>query len=77
MTIDNKLKFNKHVENLCIVAVSQLNVLNRFRGIFDINEKGHLVLYSYFQISTNCPIIWHFYDKTTLTKILTKEPYDL
>ncbi len=39
MTIDNKLKFGKHVDKLCKSAAWQLNVLYRFRGTFDIKEK--------------------------------------
>ncbi len=39
MTIDNKLNFDKHVDKLWKSAARQLNVLYRFRGIFDIEEK--------------------------------------
>ncbi len=34
-----KLKFDKHVDKLCKIAALQLNVLYKFRGIFDIKEK--------------------------------------
>ncbi len=39
MTIDNKLRFDINVDKLSKSAGWQLNVLNRFRWIFDIKEK--------------------------------------
>ncbi len=42
MTIDNKFKFDKHVDKLCKSAARQLNVLYRFRGIFDIKKRNYV-----------------------------------
>ncbi len=39
MTIDDKLRFNKHVDILCKSAAIQLNVMYRFKNIFDMKEK--------------------------------------
>ncbi len=36
ITIDDKLKFNKHIDILCKNAARQINVLYRFSGIFDL-----------------------------------------
>ncbi len=57
MNIDNKLKFDTHVNKLCKSATQQLNVLYRFRGIFDIKEKE--IMYNTFILSNYkyCPII--------------------
>ncbi len=38
-TIDDKHKFDKHIDILCKNAARQINVLYRFSGIFDIKEK--------------------------------------
>ncbi len=38
ITIDDKLKFNKHIDILCKNAARQINVLYRFSGIFDLKE---------------------------------------
>ncbi len=64
MTIDNKLKFDKHVDKLCKSAAWQLNVLYRFRGILDIKKKE--IMYNTFILSNfnYCPIIWHFCSET-------------
>ncbi len=39
MTIDNKLRFNMHVNILCKSAARQLNVMYRFKNISDLKEK--------------------------------------
>ncbi len=57
------MKFDKHVDKLCKSAARQLNVLYRFRGIFDIKENE--IMYNTFNLSdfNYCPIIWHFCGK--------------
>ncbi len=39
ITIDQKLKFDKHIDNLCKNAAMQINIMYRFKGIFDL-KKG-------------------------------------
>ncbi len=39
MTINDKLRFNEHVNILCKSAARQLNVMYRFNDIFGIKEK--------------------------------------
>ncbi len=69
MTIDNKLKFDKHVDKLCKSAAQQLNVLYRFKEIFDNKEKE--IMYNTFILSNfnYCPIIWHFSGTTASKKV--------
>ncbi len=38
ITIDEKLRFDTHVNNLCKKAARQINVVYRFKGIFDLKE---------------------------------------
>ncbi len=72
MTIDNKLKFDKHVDKLCKSAARLLNVLYRFRGIFDIKEKE--IMYNTFILSNGISVIkLHL----KMLKIFKKEPYVL
>ncbi len=52
ITIDDKLKFDKHIDIPCKSAARQINVLYRFRGIFDIKERE--VIHNTF-ILANCP----------------------
>ncbi len=37
--IDDKLKFNKYIDVLCKNANRQINVLYRFRNVFNIEER--------------------------------------
>ncbi len=46
-TIDDKLRFNKHVDILCKSAARQLNVMYRVKNIFDIKEKEKNIQYLY------------------------------
>ncbi len=72
MTIDNKLKFDKHFDKLCKIAAQQLNVLYKFVGIFDIKKQILCLIHLYFQISTTVVL----YDTTKLN-IFKKDPYVL
>ncbi len=69
ITIDDKLKFNKHIDTLCKNAARQINVLYRFRGIFDIKERE--IIHNTFILSNfnYCPLVWHFCDKSSTKKI--------
>ena len=69
ITIDDKLKFDKHVDIICKNAARQLNIMYRFKGIFDLKEKEKI--YNTFIISNfnYCPIIWHFCGKACTRKI--------
>ncbi len=60
ITIDQKRKFAKHVDNLCKNAVMQINIMCRFKGIFDLKERE--IIYNTF-ISAHfnyCPMACHF-----------------
>ncbi len=39
ITIDEKLKFDKHVNIICKKGARQINVMYRFKGVFDLKEK--------------------------------------
>ncbi len=69
ITIDNKLKFDKQVEILCKNAARQLNILYRFKGIYDLKEREKI--YNTFVLSNfnYCPIVWHFCGKVNTKKI--------
>ena len=69
MTIDDKLKFDKHVDILCKRAARQINVMYRFKGIFDMKERE--LIYNTFILSNfnYCPIVWHFCGKVSTKKI--------
>lgn len=69
ITIDDKLKFDVHVANLCIKAGNQLNVLYRFKNIFNVEEKK--LVYQTFVLSNfnYCPIVWNFCSTSMIRKM--------
>ncbi len=69
ITIDEKLRFDTHVNNLCKKAARQINVIYRFKGISDLKERERI--YNIFILSNfnYCPIIWHFCGKLSSKKI--------
>ena len=67
--IDNKLKFEEHIGELCKKAANQLNSLYKFRKFMTPFAK---------KIATNsfvksnfsyCPLIWHFCPASSKSKI--------
>jgi hypothetical protein len=67
--IDDKLKFDKHIDILCKNAARQINILYRFTGIFDFKER-ELIHNIYVMSNFNyCPIVWHFCGKVNATKM--------
>ncbi len=69
ITIDEKLKFDKHVNIKCKKAARQINVMYHFKCVFDLKERQ--IIYNTFILSNfnYCPIIWHFCRKTCTQKI--------
>ncbi len=57
--IEDKLKFNKHIGVLCKKAFRQINVLYRFRSVFNIAERE--VIHNTFILANfnYCPPVWH------------------
>ena len=69
ITIDNALKFNKHVDILCDNASRQINVMYRFRGIFGFKQRE--AIHNTFILSNfnYCPVVWHFCTKKSTRKM--------
>ncbi len=69
ITVDDKLKFDIHINNICKKAVRQINVMYRFRGIFDLKEREKIHNTFILANFNYCPIVWHFCGKTSIRKI--------
>ncbi len=69
ITIDDKLKFDKHIDILCKNAARQINVLYGFSGIFDIKERE--IIHNTFILANfnYCSLVWYFFDKSSTRKI--------
>ncbi len=65
--IDDKLKFNKHI--LCKNANGQINVLYKFRNVFNIEERK--IIHNTFILANfnYCPIVQNFCDKASICKL--------
>ncbi len=69
ITIDDKLKFDKHIDILCKNTARQINVLYRFNGIFDIKDT-EVICNTFILVNFNyCPLVSHFCDKLSTRKI--------
>ena len=69
VTLDNRLKFNKHISSLSIKASRQINALKRIFNYLD--ENCRILIFKSF-ISSNfsyCPVSWMFSGKTNLNKL--------
>ena len=58
--IDNELKFDPHIRNMCKKAAQKLGVLNRISSLLDPEKKKlvfNAVIKSHFSY---CPLIWMF-----------------
>ena len=77
--IDNKLKFDKHISELCKRASKHINAISRFSQFVD--EKCRISLYHSFILSHfhYCKIVWHNCDTENTIKIekIQKRPLRL
>ena len=68
VTIDNELKFDEYISNVCKKAQRKLNVLTRIKKYLDF--KKLLLLKTFFDSQFKyCPLTWMFYNRTTNNKI--------
>ena len=69
ITIDNQLKFKKHVDNLCRNASYKLNALRRIRNFLTV-EKAKMLANAFINSQFNyAPLVWMFAGKTSINKI--------
>ncbi len=69
ITVDDSLKFDKHIDTICKNASRQINVMYRFRGIFGFKQREDI--YNTFILANfnYCPVIWHFCSKASARKM--------
>ena len=69
VTTDNKLKFDKHVENICPQVSIKLNALGRLVNYTDL-PKRCILKNAFFNAQFNyCPTIWMFHIARLTTKL--------
>ena len=63
ITIDNELKFKKHIEDLCKKASYKLYALRRIRGYLTV-KKARIIANAFIDSQFNyAPLIWMFTGK--------------
>ena len=69
VTIDNDLKFDEHLTNVCLKANRKLSALTRIRKYLDFN-KTRILFKGFFESQFKyCPLTWMFYSRHTNNKI--------
>ena len=69
ITIDSKLSFNEHINNLCKKASSKLNALARISNYMDF-PKRRVIMKSFITSQFSyCPLIWMFHSRALNRKI--------
>ena len=67
--IDEKMKFDKHISDLCRKSGGQLNALNRLNAYLSMDSRK-LSVNSFVMSNFNyCPLIWNFCNANLATKI--------
>ena len=69
LTIDNKLNFGIHINNICNVASAKIKGLGRIRNRLNLSQAK--ILYNSFILSqlNYCCLVWMFCSKTLQNKI--------
>ena len=69
IVLDNKLKFDKHVENICQRASKKLNALARVTNYIALPKRRILMNASFKAQFNYCPAVWMFHNRSLNNKI--------
>ena len=70
ITIDHKLTFNEHVENLCIKANQKLHALARISNYMS-QDKLRIIMKALSSHFGYCPLVWMFHSRKLNNRIST------
>ena len=69
IVLDNKLKFDKHVENICQKGSKKLNALARVTNSMELPKK-RILMNAFFKAQFNyCSAFWMFHNRSLNNKI--------
>ena len=69
ITLDNELKFDEHLSNVCLKANRKLSALSRIKKYLDFN-KMRILFKAFFESQfIYCPLTWMFYSRSTNNRI--------
>ena len=69
ITMDNKLKFEKHIAKICRKVSQQTAVLKRMRNILPFETRSKIYMCFIAPHFKYCSETWHFCNKTTAAKL--------
>ena len=69
VTIDNELKFDEYISNVCKKAQRKLTVLTRIKKYLDFKKLRPLLKIFFDSQFKYCPLTWMFYNRTTNSKL--------
>ena len=69
ITIDDRLRFDQHMSNLCSKAAMQLNALGRLQKYMGKSEKVAIVNSFIHTNFKYCPVAWHFSTCKSIRKV--------
>ena len=69
IVLDNKLKFEKHVENICQKANKKLNALARVTNYMELPKRRILMNVCFKAQFNYCPAVWKFHNLSLNNKI--------
>ena len=69
VTLDLKLSFNNHINNLAAKAGAQLSALTRIKRYLDESSKLTMAKTFIFSHFKYCPVIWHFCGRNNSNKL--------
>ena len=69
ITIDDRLRFDQNISNLCSKAAMQLNALGRLQKYMGKPEKVTIVNSFIYADFNYCPLVWHFSTCELIRKI--------
>ena len=69
ITIDNELKFDQHITEICLKANKKLSILSRMSKFLSFDQRR--IIYKAFVESQfkYCPLVWFFHSRTSNNKI--------
>ena len=67
--IDNRLKYDSHIQKICTKASLQLNFLKRLAGYIGSKEKFILIKSFILCLFNYCPLVWLFCSKDSQQKL--------
>ena len=69
ITIDNELKFDQHITEICLKANKKLSILSRMSKFLSFDQR-HIIYKAFVESQFKyCPFVWFFHSRTSNNKI--------